>query len=44
MYVCLYESSSVDTAGGLYQLQWKGNERIGGAVTNNLSDLLVLGG
>ena len=30
MYVCLYEFSSVDTAGGLYQLQYKINERIGG--------------
>ena len=44
MYVCLYEFSTVDTAGGLYQLQLKGNERIRGAVTNHLSDLLVLGG
>ena len=44
MYVCLYEFSSVDTAGGLYQLQYKINERIGGAVTKHLSDLLVLGG
>ena len=44
MYVCLYEFSSVDTAGGLYQVQKKGNKSIMGAVTKHLSDLLVLGG
>ena len=44
MSVCLYEVLSVDTAGGLYQFQYKGKERIRGAVTKHLSDLLVLGG
>ena len=44
MYVCLYKFSSVDTAGGLYQFQQKGNKRIRGAVTKHLSDLLVWGG
>ena len=44
MYVCLVEFSSVDTAGGLYQVQYKGNKRIRGAVTKHLFDLLVLGG
>ena len=44
MYVCLYEFSSVDTAGGLYQFQQKGKKRIRGAVKKHLSDLLVLGG
>ena len=43
MCVCLYEFSSVDTAGGLYQFQYKGKKRIRGAVTKHLSDLLVLG-
>ena len=30
MYVCLYEFSSVDTAGGLYQLQRKEMKGSGG--------------
>ena len=44
MSVCLFEFSSVDTAGGLFQFQQKGNKMIRGAVTNHLSALLVLGG
>ena len=36
MYVCLYKFSSVDTAGGLYQFQQKGNKRIRGAVTKSI--------
>ena len=43
MFVCLSEFSSVDTAGGLYQLHEKEKNRIRGAVTKHLSDFLVLG-
>ena len=43
VFLCFYEFSGVDTAGGMYQFQQKGKKRIREAVTKHIFNLLVLG-